>query len=622
MTLVTDSLLHEIEQLHPEQRRAVLHEGNVVLRAGPGSGKTRTLVARAAYLLQTQVPAFRRVACITYTNAAAEEIRRRVARCGVQTDGRLTCSTVHSFCLNEILRAFTAITGERVPEAGQVLGDGGVQALLQRCFDEVGIAEVLARYRVPAITKIRRAFACDEPVDEFDPREVEVARLYEHELATRQEIDFEAMVTRGLQVVRRNERVRDLLRARFPHLIVDEYQDLGGVLHEVVLTLHDLAGVTVFAVGDTDQSLYGFTGAEARYLDDLAGRTEFLDIPLEVNYRSGQDIITAAEAALGEARGRSARGGAAPGEVNLYKVDGGLDDHARLAADFVEDAHSRGVALERIAILYPARGPLLEAVLEELTARGIPLLYERDEKLPASSICRFVQRCASRAVTNSQLQTAPSEELDDLFRRTEAPTLSALESELSRLRSEANLSSPPSRLTLLRNLQQTLDPRPGYPPDAPADSWLARLRQALSLDLIASRHPNRDNNADLDRLSRIVHDDELALQDLARATQVIGKTLVTTYHSSKGREFDTVILPGLLNGILPHDVAERGRWRSPSPKELAEQRRSFYVALTRAEHSVRLIVGPGYHTKNGYWISKGPSSLVVEMAQRLNVRSP
>jgi DNA helicase-2/ATP-dependent DNA helicase PcrA len=97
--------------------------------------------------------------------------------------------------------------------------------------------------------------------------------------------------------------------------------------------------------------------------------------------------------------------------------------------------------------------------------------------------------------------------------------------------------------------------------------------------------------------------------------------LVTTYHSSKGREFDTVILPGLLNGILPHDVAERGRWRSPSPKELAEQRRSFYVALTRAEHSVRLIVGPGYHTKNGYWISKGPSSLVVEMAQRLNVRS-
>ncbi|MGI5473273.1 3'-5' exonuclease [Streptomyces sp. CA-132043] len=108
----------------------------------------------------------------------------------------------------------------------------------------------------------------------------------------------------------------------------------------------------------------------------------------------------------------------------------------------------------------------------------------------------------------------------------------------------------------------------------------------------------------------------LLLQDLAQGEEVIGKILLTTYHASKGREFDTVILPGLLNGITPRDVPERGKWRRPTAKELAEQRRAFYVALTRAETTLHLIIGPGYHTKNGYWIGKGPSDFVVEMARR------
>ncbi|MFH9044295.1 UvrD-helicase domain-containing protein [Streptomyces sp. NPDC017966] len=112
---VSDTLLTELDNLHPKQRTAVLHDGNVVLRAGPGSGKTRTLVARIAYVLQTQISAFRGVACITYTNAAAEEIRRRVLSSGVRAEGRITCSTVHAFCLNEILRAFAHLTGQPAP---------------------------------------------------------------------------------------------------------------------------------------------------------------------------------------------------------------------------------------------------------------------------------------------------------------------------------------------------------------------------------------------------------------------------------------------------------------------------------------------------------------------------
>lgn len=174
-------------------------------------------------------------------------------------------------------------------------------------FDQAGIGEVLAQYRMPQSIRIRRALACNENLDSFDPREVQAARLYEEQLGLRSEIDFEATVTRALHIVREHAHVRDLLRSRFPHLAVDEYQDLGGVLHELVLALRDLAGITVFAVGGTGQSVYGFSGADAKYLTDLAGRADFLDLELEVNYRSGQGIITAAEAALGLSRGRLAR---------------------------------------------------------------------------------------------------------------------------------------------------------------------------------------------------------------------------------------------------------------------------------------------------------------------------
>ncbi|MGW5677916.1 3'-5' exonuclease [Streptomyces sp. NPDC003860] len=158
---------------------------------------------------------------------------------------------------------------------------------------------------------------------------------------------------------------------------------------------------------------------------------------------------------------------------------------------------------------------------------------------------------------------------------------------------------------------------PSYPADAPAATWLERLRASLALDPIAALHPDQDNHTCLDDIDRLCQAENLLLQDLSQGEEVIGKVLVTTYHAAKGREFDTVILPGLLNGIIPRDIVERGRWRRPTAKERAEQRRAFYVALTRAERTVHLIVGPGYHTKNGYWIEKGPSDFVVEMARSL-----
>lgn len=609
-------LLRELEELHPRQRAAVLHDGHVVVRAGPGSGKTRTLVARLAYVLDTQLSPFRGVACITYTNAAATEVRRRLAGLHVRTDQRLACSTVHSFCLNEILRAFSAITGLEPPAPGAVISDGVGVNLLQQCYDEVGIVETAAQWRQAAITRIRRAMARGESLDSFDVREVQAARRFERLMSDHRQIDFELMVSRGLEIVLESAPVRDLLRARFPEIAVDEYQDLGGVLHDLTVALADQAGIRIFAVGDVDQSLFGFTGADPRFMRELEDRGDFLPIELEINYRSGQKIIRASEAALGTLRGRRARVGAASGEVTLRRVEGGLDDHAQETCDIVENCLSEGVPPEKIAVLYPARGPVLTTLLAAMSSRRFAFLHERESVLPPGTLSRFVQLCASRAVLSSQVKASgDSGGTADLSSRSEAPDLLSLAGHLDSLRREAGLAANLSRLAVPRALQRLLDPVDGYAPEREALPWLKELVAGLDLTAIAGAHADADNGEAVDRLLQLCDAEQLALQDLASKVEVIGKVVLTTYHSAKGREFRRVILPGLVNGVIPRSINDMGTWRDPNPSEEAEQRRSFYVALTRAEEAAYLIVGPGYHTTNGYWRSSGPSRFVRDMAR-------
>jgi DNA helicase-2/ATP-dependent DNA helicase PcrA len=207
-----------------------------------------------------------------------------------------------------------------------------------------------------------------------------------------------------------------------------------------------------------------------------------------------------------------------------------------------------------------------------------------------------------------------------MLRRTQAPSLAALARALTTLRTEAQLTVPPSRLHWPRALQLCLDPDEPYPADAPALDWLEHLRTGLALDEVAAEHPDQDNTSSLDTMAGLCRSKNLLLQDLARGEEIIGKVLLATYHAAKGREFDTVILPGLLKGIIPRDIPDRGGWREPNETELAEQRRAFYVALTRAESTVTMIVGPGYRTNSGYPISRGPSDFVIEMVRRLSLK--
>jgi len=246
---LSSTLGAELASLNGDQRVAVTQKVSNVVRAGPGSGKTRTLVARVAYLLEVEIPRRQGVAAITYTRQAAREIDDRIGRLGLKDRHRLTCGTVHSWCMSAILRPYGPLVGFSVPLEGAVIddNDGTWVRTLQGCFDDLGIPNN-AQYERAAVTKIRRELAAG--YSDERTRMVEAAELFDRKLTELGMFDFDSMISSALKIVSQHSSVGRLLASRYPWIVVDEYQDLGPVLHKLVLTLHERYGVHISAFGD------------------------------------------------------------------------------------------------------------------------------------------------------------------------------------------------------------------------------------------------------------------------------------------------------------------------------------------------------------------------------------
>lgn len=597
-------------ELNDEQKAAVREPNSLALIAGPGSGKSATLVVKAAHLISEVVVPPQRVACITYSRETVNELRRRLTSCQVQPGARLFLGTVHGFSLAAVLRPFGRLFGDARLSEAIVATDKSTDPLLDEALAEAGVMISASRFR-PDLTRLRRELALGEREFDRDDDYHVVVRAYERLLERHSLLDFERMVIESVRLLEDQPLVRRQVAARFPWLLVDEYQDLGGLLHRIVVLLLD-AGVRVLAVGDPDQTIYGFTGASPDYFHSLVTEHGLSEAQLWINYRSGSRLIGACETALEPDSPRGYR--ADPlrndaGELAILRCEGDLRAQVRrIAVEVVAELDEAGVPRHEMAILYRGKGHLLDLLQEELTRASIDFHAERDDRLPRAPIVRWLQGCAAVA---TGVATRLGIRLHELSQE-----LAALYSDAGDYVSESKAIDVQAEL--LRIVDSQGDPR------RPTREWLGRVDHDLGIRQTLERIGDRaEDLEDYDELMRLLrphgrlHD--LELREFAGEARVEGRVVLTTVHSAKGRQFDAVIVPRVQEGIWPDWPLRPNPWRrvAPSPRELSEARRLFYVALSRARRFIYLLHSEPAYDDKGYALPQGPSRFIQEIQAHL-----
>lgn len=287
-----------------QQLEAVHEHGHCVVLAGPGSGKTKTLTVAMARALLEDVQEPRGIACITYNNECALELESRLGQLGVEPSEQVFIGTVHSFAVSQVIAPYARCILPDLSPGFRVATSTECRSAVRTAY-EMTIADggdPLGRWR---FAEAKRRRDVDREASDWSQTNPELASFieaYEEELRRRDLIDFDDMPLLAFRMIQANPWIGEALAARYPILFVDEYQDLGHALHELVLKLCFEAGMRLFAVGDPDQSIYQWTGANPQLLVGLTGRPGVRTIQLRFNYRCCTRIIDASMAALGEER--------------------------------------------------------------------------------------------------------------------------------------------------------------------------------------------------------------------------------------------------------------------------------------------------------------------------------
>ncbi len=612
---MTVDLASKFGHLNQEQKRAVLCDSNTVVLAGPGSGKTDTLVMKVAHLLTDVVIPPRSVACITFNNDAVAEFQKRLASLGIRGSHRLFLGTVHSFCLNCVLRPFMKFVKPKFPKGIKVAPPTYADKLLGTSIYKV-MPDANQWYST-TITRYRRRLACREDVSGFDDRDSSIVEDYLAHLDTEGLVDFEGIIGHALELIESENWVCDFLAARFPWLVVDEYQDLGGPLHRIVVNLVERANVDVFAVGDPDQTIYDFTGADPKYLTELASRPDFTTFRLRLNYRSGKKLILASQVALDLPEPRDYEPDPERkdlGEVYFAEVDNGYDGQSTaIAQDIIPTLDRAGLRREEVAILYRTKGPLFDAIARELTDAGISFVAERDGRYPRSPFVKWLQKCAAWSLSDPTISEVTFEDILEPY--TALRCAAGLD--------EQDAGSLESRKVLYVALTGQEES------NLSLAEWLLAIDSRLSLrETLKTSSDHPEMAEDFEKLLGAAqpggHLKSYSVADFSGDGRMLGKVMLTTLHSSKGRQFDAVILPGLQESVFPRMIwstAQR-RYVDPSTTTMHEERRLFYVGFTRARKFVFLVCSPWFVNGRGYLTELGPSRFVTEIQKRLSDFGP
>jgi DNA helicase-2/ATP-dependent DNA helicase PcrA len=626
-----------LEGLNPRQREAVLYRGKALLIvAGAGSGKTSVLTRRIASLIQTREAWPSQILAITFTNKAANEMRERVeALVGGASDG-MWISTFHSACVR-ILRRQAEVMGMK--QAFTIYDSADSRALAKRIVKELD-ADTLGFTPGSVLGKISKlknelidveGFARSLNTD--DPKEVaflEIFRRYTEALRRANAFDFDDLIAQTVYLFRAFPDVAALYQRRFRHVLVDEYQDTNHAQYALIRELTrsikpqhvpedtrmrvdasgGIPGASLTVVGDSDQSIYAFRGADIRNIVEFERDfPESKVILLEQNYRSTQNILDAANAVIANNFDRTAK--------NLFTTIGAGErivgftgytayDEAQFVADEVQALHGAGAAYKDMAVFFRVNSQT--RALEDIFIRSaIPYRIAGGTK--------FYERAEIKDVMAYLVQVAnPADDLAlrrimNVPKRGIGPaTEAALQAYADRigtplresLREAGDLSLGPKVTGAILDLARILDEVEAIVATAaPSDVLTNLLVKTGYVDVLrATRDPQDEVRAEnVEELLSFTKEfakrnpegkliDFLTEVALVAAADEIddssGTVTLMTLHTAKGLEYDTVFVTGVEEDLLPHRISAN------EPGGPAEERRLFYVGITRAKRRLYL----------------------------------
>lgn len=553
-----------------EQFEAYESEGNCVVLAGPGAGKTKTMTIKLARLLEEEVRAPQRLACITYSNACVGEIRGRLKKLGVAEDGRLHLATVHSFCLTQLVLPYARLAGLEVPDPLVVASPTQSRQLFEKAHLKTLGSPAPKWFRMES-DKLRRTIV-DQGSKEWknwNGLEPPVVEAYQRLLLENGMIDFDGIVLTSLRLIEGHNWVRQCIRAKFPIIVIDEYQDLGLPLHRMVLALMNEAGVRMIAVGDPDQSIYGFTGAQPWLLKELAALPNVQAVRLKLNYRCGDQIIAASKMLLPD-----------PSEFKSHDGRKGTIIFYQLGCDTRGQAE---YALERLV-------PTLLKENEKWRPGDIAVLYRTlNEGNSAAAAADKLGYEYFRLDNGSPIKrTRVTEWLTDCARwcaggwETGSVTLGEILKGWRGLRRsltrEADVLA--ARAKLISFLFATRDGAMSL------QKWLASISETCVNDIFAEEPGVGDEQENFEELRGAAKTggklSGYTVETFGNQGRSPDQINLMTLHSSKGLEFQAVIMINLEEGAIPSTYDK-------TKEAVEEAGRLFYVGLTRAMSSVHLI---------------------------------
>lgn len=646
--------------LNPEQLEAITlpHQSALIL-AGAGSGKTRVLTTRIAHLIQSGQVSPHGILAVTFTNKASKEMLMRISAMLPINIRGMWVGTFHGLC-NRLLRAHFQEAG--LPQAFQILDVADQLAVIKRLQKNLGISDKdmpprQVQWFINNAKEEGLRASKVESHDSFTRKTVEFYQAYEQQCNKDGIVDFPELLLRCYELLLRNEILCNHYRERFNHILVDEFQDTNRLQYKWLKLLSNVGSSTaaaVFVVGDDDQSIYAFRGANTGNMKEFEQDFKVSKvIKLEQNYRSHGNILDAANALIQNNEGRlgknlwTSEGSGEP--IRVYNAPTDFDE-AAFIVDEIKTLREEGVDLSHIAILY--RSNAQSRVLEHSLFNAV-LPYR------VYGGMRFFERLEIKhALAYLRLIANPDDD-NALLRVINFPARGIGTRGVEQLQDEAKqdggsmwavaLKKNDINASLIQGVEKAKRGVPGFV------SLVMTMRQAcealplpqvveqmlIQSGLLAHYSKEREGADRVENLNELINaatsfvheaDDDSLAAFLAHASLEAGEhqsgtgneaLQLMTVHSSKGLEFHSVFLTGLEEGLFPHENSRN------EANGLEEERRLMYVAMTRARRRLylsfsqsRMLHGQTRYNVPSRFIEEVPENLTkwLQSTQKIDVR--